>query len=111
MTRIITVLGATGNQGEHLLMARSAKALKTDPCTILGGSVAKLLLQYPNEYKVRAVTRDPNSDAAKALQSKGAEVVRADMTIPSSLPQVLEGCWGVFGVTNFYDGMRSPRIC
>lgn len=72
----------------------------------LGGSVAKLLLQHPNEYKVRAVTRNPSSDAAKALQSKGAEVVQSDMTVPSSLRPALEGCWGVFGVTNFYDGIR-----
>lgn len=75
------------------------------PIPLLGGSVARLLLQYPNEYSVRAVTRDPNSDAAKALQTKGAEVVQADMTIPSSLPKALHGCWGVFGVTNFYDGI------
>lgn len=67
--------------------------------------MARLLLQYPNKYTVRAVTRDPSSDAAKALQMKGAEVVQADMTVPTSLPQALNGCWGVFGVTNFYDGI------
>lgn len=66
--------------------------------------MAKFLLQHPDEYKVRAVTRNPDSDAAKALQAKGAEVVQADLTVPSSLPQALQGCWGIFGVTNFYDG-------
>lgn len=66
--------------------------------------MAKFLLQFPSEYKVRAVTRNPSSDAARLLQAKGAEVVQADMTIPSSLPKVVEGCWGIFAVTNFYDG-------
>ena len=51
--RLIAVTGATGNQG---------------------GSVAKLLLKYPEKYKVRAVTRDVNSKAAKQLAEMGAEV-------------------------------------
>lgn len=105
MVRVITVFGATGNQGE------SARSLRVFPdmdqqtnTSLAGGAVAKLLLQYPDEYQVRAVTRNPKSDAAKALLAKGARVVEADLTVPSSLPLVLEGCWGVFGVTNFYDG-------
>jgi hypothetical protein len=65
--------------------------------------VAKLLLQHPRDYLVRAVTRDPSSHAARTLAAQGAEVVKADLTNPSSLPPAFEGCWGVFGVTNFYD--------
>ncbi|KAJ9306498.1 hypothetical protein DTO217A2_4044 [Paecilomyces variotii] len=74
--------GATGNQG---------------------GSVAKLLLHHPEEYRVRALTRNPDSAAARELAGLGAEIVRADLTVPSDVPPALEGCWGVFGVTNFYD--------
>jgi uncharacterized protein YbjT (DUF2867 family) len=86
MARLIAVTGATGNQG---------------------GSVAKLLLQYPTEYRVRAITRDANSSASKVLKELGAEIVEADLTKPDSLPQAVEGCWGVFGVTNFYDAVCS----
>ncbi|KAH8744917.1 NAD(P)-binding protein [Diaporthe sp. PMI_573] len=82
MVRRVLVFGATGNQG---------------------GAVAKLLLQHPRDYLVRAVTRDPSSHAARTLAAQGAEVVKADLTNPSSLPPAFEGCWGVFGVTNFYD--------
>ncbi|KAI0349359.1 NAD-P-binding protein [Trametes cingulata] len=82
MSRLIAVTGATGNQG---------------------GSVAKLLLQHPEEYRVRALTRDPQSPAARRLAELGAEVVRADLTVPADLVEALRGCWGVFGVTNFYD--------
>ncbi|RDX49776.1 NAD(P)-binding protein [Lentinus brumalis] len=82
MARLVAVCGATGNQG---------------------GSVAKLLLQYPDLYRVRALTRDPQSAAAQKLADLGAEVVKADLTVPSDLKSALRGCWGVFGVTNFYD--------
>ncbi|KAL1969956.1 hypothetical protein VTN77DRAFT_7466 [Rasamsonia byssochlamydoides] len=82
MARLIAVTGATGNQG---------------------GSVAKLLLQFPELYRVRALTRNPDSEPAKKLAQLGAEVVKADLTVASDLPPVLRGCWGVFGVTNFYD--------
>ncbi|EMD37098.1 hypothetical protein CERSUDRAFT_115004 [Gelatoporia subvermispora B] len=85
MVKRIAVCGATGNQG---------------------GSVAKLLLQFPNEYTVRALTRDTGSEAAKELARNGAEIVRADLTIPSDVTIAVQGCWGVFGVTNFYD----PKI-
>ncbi|KAL1939177.1 hypothetical protein VTO73DRAFT_10218 [Trametes versicolor] len=82
MPRLIAICGATGNQG---------------------GSVAKLLLQHPDVYRVRALTRDPQSAPARRLAELGAEVVRADLTVPSDLHEALRGCWGVFGVTNFYD--------
>lgn len=65
--------------------------------------MAQLLLQHPTNYSVRAVTRDPSSRAARAIEAQGAEVIKADLTVPSSLPPAFEGCWGVFGVTNFYD--------
>ena len=47
--KLIVVLGATGIQGGAVL-----RALKDDP-----------------KYKVRAVTRDPDSDKAKALADSG----------------------------------------
>lgn len=84
MARLIAVTGATGNQG---------------------GSVAKLLLKYPLEYKVRALTRNANSPSAQALKELGAEIVEADLTKQETLPVAVRGCWGVFGVTNFYDSV------
>ncbi|KAH9913715.1 NAD-P-binding protein [Fomitopsis serialis] len=83
--KLIAVCGATGNQG---------------------GSVAKLLLRNPEQYVVRALTRDPTSAPAQALATLGADVVRVDLTVPTDVNEALQGCWGVFGVTNFYD----PKI-
>ena len=52
MAKIIAVVGATGVQGGGL-----ARAILADPS---GG------------FSVRAITRDPNKDGAKALAAKGA---------------------------------------
>jgi uncharacterized protein YbjT (DUF2867 family) len=55
--KIIAVVGATGAQG--------------------GGLVRAILADPQSPFAVRAITRDPNSDAAKALAAAGAEVVKA----------------------------------
>jgi uncharacterized protein YbjT (DUF2867 family) len=57
MSKILTVFGATGNQG---------------------GSVVKAVLAHSElskTYKIRAITRDVSKPAAVALKEKGAEVV------------------------------------
>ena len=67
--------------------------------------MAKLLLQHPDQYAVRALTRNPSSAGARQLSEAGAEVVRGDLTDPSTLPAAFDGCWGAFVVTNFYDSV------
>lgn len=62
--KIITVFGATGNQG---------------------GSVATKFLQdtvLKEQWTVRAVTRDVSKPAAKALAEQGAEVVTVSFAQP-----------------------------
>jgi uncharacterized protein YbjT (DUF2867 family) len=77
----ILVFGATGGQG---------------------GSVARHLLSRGN-FAVRALTRNPGSPAAKALAEGGAEVVKGDLDDPASIAAALEGVYGVYGVTNFWE--------
>ncbi|PIQ60308.1 MAG: nucleoside-diphosphate sugar epimerase [Bacteroidetes bacterium CG12_big_fil_rev_8_21_14_0_65_60_17] len=81
--KIITVFGATGAQGGGL-----ARAILNDPD---GG------------FAVRAVTRDASSDKAKALAAAGAEVVEANADDPASIDRALEGAWGAFFVTFFWE--------
>ncbi len=77
----ILVAGATGRQG---------------------GAVARHLLRVPG-FEVRALTRDPQKPAARALASLGAEVLKGDLNDSSSLKQAMEGVYGVFSVQNFFE--------
>ena len=80
--KIIAVVGATGAQGGGLV-----RAIAADPG---GGFVA------------RAITRDVNSDKAKALAKLGAEVVAGDVDDESSLRKAFEGAHGAYCVTFFW---------
>ena len=89
MAKIIAVVGATGVQGGGL-----ARAILADPS---GG------------FSVRAITRDPSKDGAKALAAKGAEVVSANLDDVESLKKAFAGAHGVFGVTNFWEHFSAEK--
>jgi uncharacterized protein YbjT (DUF2867 family) len=80
--KIIAVLGATGAQG--------------------GGLVRAILSDPKGGFGARALTRDVNSDKAKALAKLGAEVVAADVDDLESLKRAFEGAYGAFCVTFFW---------
>jgi len=77
----IVVFGGTGRQG--------------------GGVVDALLAS--GQFSVRIASRNPASDAAKALARRGVDVAKADLLDAPSLHPVLEGAYGAFLVTNFWD--------
>ena len=87
--KLITVFGATGAQGGGL-----ARAILADP----GG-----------EFAVRAVTRKPDSDHAKALSSAGAEVVAADLDDAASVARAMQGAYGAFCITNFWEHFSPDK--
>jgi uncharacterized protein YbjT (DUF2867 family) len=90
MTRkIITVFGATGAQG--------------------GGLARAILADEAGEFTVRSVTRNPDSDAAKALAAAGAEVVSANMDDAASVHRAMQGAFGAFCVTNFWEHFSPER--
>jgi uncharacterized protein YbjT (DUF2867 family) len=67
--KIIAVVGATGAQG--------------------GGLVRAILSDLSGGFAARAITRDVNSDKAKALARLGAEVVAANVQDIESLKRAL----------------------
>ncbi|MBT2408523.1 MULTISPECIES: NmrA/HSCARG family protein [unclassified Streptomyces] len=87
--RTITVFGARGAQGGAL-----ARAILSDPA---------------GEFRVRAVTRQPDSDGARELARLGAEVVQADMDDAETLVPAFEGVYGAFLMTNFWEHMSAER--
>jgi uncharacterized protein YbjT (DUF2867 family) len=86
---IITVFGATGAQG--------------------GGLVRALLGDPDRHFAVRAVTRKPDSPAARALANAGAQVVLADLDDGASVLRALEGAYGAFLVTNFWEHLSGEK--
>ena len=87
-TDLILVTGATGQQG---------------------GATARELLKAG--HKVRAMTRNPEGDAARALAALGAEVVQGDLNDVASLERALAGAWGVFAVQNTWEaGVEQEEV-
>lgn len=72
--------------------------------------MAKELLKHPEQYTTRCLTRDTNSDKAQLLKQLGAELVEANLTVPSTLPAAFKDVWGVFAVTDFYDTVCFSHI-
>ncbi|MBK9942302.1 MAG: NmrA/HSCARG family protein [Kouleothrix sp.] len=87
--KIITVIGATGQQG--------------------GGLVRAILRDPERRFAVRAVTRDPHSERARALARIGAELVAADLDNPASLERAFDGAYGAFCVTFFWAHFSPER--
>jgi len=85
--KTIAVCGATGKQG---------------------GNVVNALLAT-KKYNVRALTRNPSSEKAKALQEKGVEVVGADFDDVDTLATAFRGCASAFLVTNFWEHMDTKK--
>lgn len=87
--KILAVMGATGAQG---------------------GGLVKAVLADPNsDFTVRAITRNPHSDKAKALAAAGAEVVAGDADLADGLATAFSGAHGVFAVTNFWEHFSPER--
>lgn len=87
--KIIAVTGATGAQG--------------------GGLVRAILADPRGEFAVRAITRKPSGDAARALAQQGVEVVAADLDDPASVEKAFAGAYGAFCVTNFWEHFSPEK--
>jgi len=83
-------------------MSEKKKILVTGATGAQGGSVADFLLKSGN-YSVRAFTRNAGSDKAKTLTDNGIEVVEGSMDDVNSLTDAMKECYGVFGVTSFWE--------
>lgn len=55
------------------------------------------------EFRVRGVTRNPNSERAKALAARGVEIVTADQQDEASLDRAFAGAYAIFTITDYYE--------
>jgi uncharacterized protein YbjT (DUF2867 family) len=87
--KIIAIVGATGAQG--------------------GGLARAILNDKQSPFAVRALTRDVNSPAARALAAQGAEVVAADLYDVESLKRAFAGAYGAYCVTFFWAHFSAEK--
>jgi uncharacterized protein YbjT (DUF2867 family) len=87
--KTIAVVGATGAQG--------------------GGLVRAILADRGGEFAARALTRDVNSEKAKALAKLGAEVAAVNVDDADSLRRAFQGAYGAFCVTFFWDHFSPEK--
>src|SRR3954469_16256295 len=80
--KIIAVVGATGAQG--------------------GGLVRAITSDKDGAFTARAITRDVNSDKARALAALGAEVVAGGVDDAERLRGAVDGAYGAYYVTFFW---------
>jgi hypothetical protein len=87
MTKLIVIVGITGNQG---------------------GSVARTYLRN-STWRIRGLTRNPQSPAARSLTAQGIEMVQADLHDPETLHDVFKDANLVFSVTDFWKPFFDPK--
>jgi len=86
--RTILITGVTGHQG---------------------GAVARAL--EGSGFKLRGLTRKPDSERATALARAGVDVVKGDLDDEATLRRALAGAWGVFGVQNTWEaGVEREEV-
>lgn len=87
--KIITIFGGTGAQG--------------------GGLARAILNDKNSEFTARVITRHPGSEKARALAAMGAEVKAADIDDKASLMSALEGAYGAYCVTFYWEHYDPER--
>ncbi|CZR55932.1 related to nitrogen metabolic regulation protein nmr [Phialocephala subalpina] len=83
MSKLLVIVGVTGNQGS---------------------SVAEAFLKDPT-WKIRGTSRDPSKPASLALAAKGIEIVPGDVDNVESLKKAFKGANVIFGNTAFNIGV------
>src|SRR5262245_8583233 len=78
--RVVLVTGATGRQGGGAIRHMSSKG-----------------------WRLRALTCEPNSHAARELAGRGIEVLRGDLEDPASLERAVQGAYGVYSVQDYWS--------
>src|SRR5262245_56955755 len=86
--RTILITGVTGHQG---------------------GAVAQAL--QGSGFRLRGLTRKPESEHGAALARQGIDVVKGDLDDEETLRRALAGAWGVFGVQNTWEaGVEREEV-
>jgi uncharacterized protein YbjT (DUF2867 family) len=87
--------------GKELTMTAIHRVLVCGASGRQGGAVSRALLAHG--FEVLALTRSPQTAAAKELERLGAQVVVGDLSHPVSLHPIMKGVDAVFSVQNYWE--------
>ena len=88
MSKLLTVIGSTGNQGGSVI-----DQVLGDP-------------QLSKEYKIRGVTRDPSKPTGEKLKSRGVEVVKVSSSLDACRMRKV-----LVGIGRCIRQKHSPKRC
>ncbi len=89
-------------------MSAAKTILVTGATGAQGGATVNALLE--RGHNVIAVTRNPNSDAAKALSAKGVDVRQGDYTDPAAITRAAQEADSAFAVSTSFEVGASAEI-
>lgn len=88
-SKVIAIVGGTGAQG--------------------GGLVRAILSNPGSGFSARVLTRNVNSEKAKGLVRRGAELIAANVDDVESLKKAFHGAYGAYCVTFFWDHFSPEK--
>jgi uncharacterized protein YbjT (DUF2867 family) len=71
--------------------------------------VAHVLLEH-GDYKVRGLTRDPQSSRSQELRRQGIEIIKGDINDPATLIAAFHGADIIFGTTAYSSKALLPGM-
>lgn len=86
---------------------RRSTVLVTGATGFTGGHLARHLLQ--EDVAVRALVRDPNAEAARTLEAKGAVLVEGDLRETRPLKEAVQNVDVVFHIAALFREESAPR--
>jgi hypothetical protein len=89
MSKLLVVVGATGAQGR---------------------AVINYFQQHEPSWRIRGLTRTPQSKAALALASSGVEIVQANLNDVESLKSAFASANFIFAYTDFAGIVKGPEV-
>lgn len=93
--------GCTGGEHPESVNDQDKIILVTGATGTQGGAVARELLK--RDYIVRGLTRNTESDRARSMSELGVKMVKGDFDDATSLTDAMDGAYGVFAVTDFWE--------
>ena len=82
--------------------------LVTGATGLQGGTVIRHLGR--RGYRLRALCRNPESTAARAVADLGVAIYHGDLEDRASLDAAVQGAYGVFSVQNYWDGFPARKL-